>query len=337
MRARLGQDAAELRDEQVAREAPLVLFLCAGIIVVFDLVLVALGPIPPLPYFLSDGLQLLYIVVVGTLLARRLVPLRWAPALFATAVVVNNAVLLFQWQYLGWTAIGVSLLLIAAYGAVVCSWRPFLVSGAIILTVSTVVLVLGDSANGPGWALNVLTGLMLSAAIMYGRLVTVDKLAAAQAEVRELAIRDSLTGLLNRRGLEMSSEVLVGLARRERLPLFAVFTDVAGLKTVNDTFGHDAGDRVIVETSRALREQCRASDLVCRWGGDEIVIVGVGRPPDAAELAERVHTVLDTPLLREVWEPKVWFGSAQSLGLELDTLITKADEDMYRHRAGRED
>ena len=89
--------------------------------------------------------------------------------------------------------------------------------------------------------------------------------------LRELAVMDSLTGLHNRRGFMQIGAAIVDLADRERRPLTLVYLDLDGLKAVNDTHGHDAGDQMLVTAARVVGSSFRGADTVARLGGDEFV------------------------------------------------------------------
>jgi len=92
-------------------------------------------------------------------------------------------------------------------------------------------------------------------------------------ELREQAIRDPLTGLFNRRFLEETLDREVARATRARSALSVVMVDLDKFKLLNDTFGHSAGDVVLREVGHLLRENVRAADVACRYGGDEFIIV----------------------------------------------------------------
>jgi diguanylate cyclase (GGDEF)-like protein len=105
-------------------------------------------------------------------------------------------------------------------------------------------------------------------------------LAIANLKLRETlrtqSIRDQLTGLLNRRYMEESLDRELMRASRSQSPLGLVLLDVDRLKHVNDTFGHEAGDRLLQTVSRFLQRRTRADDVLCRLGGDEFVLVMPG-------------------------------------------------------------
>jgi diguanylate cyclase (GGDEF)-like protein/PAS domain S-box-containing protein len=92
-------------------------------------------------------------------------------------------------------------------------------------------------------------------------------------ELREQAIHDPLTGLSNRRYLEENLERELHRAQRGKSPLCVVMVDLDNFKRFNDTFGHDTGDSMLRELAQALGETLRKSDIACRYGGDEFVLV----------------------------------------------------------------
>ncbi|HYC81814.1 MAG TPA: sensor domain-containing diguanylate cyclase [Solirubrobacterales bacterium] len=125
---------------------------------------------------------------------------------------------------------------------------------------------------------------------------TLRELAAmAEAEIAalSLAIGDELTGLSNRRGFEMLGERLLEAARRVGLPVTAIYADLDNMKPINDRFGHDAGDRALIETAAILSAVLRHSDLLARLGGDEFCAVLAGAEArEAAVAAGRIEEAL---------------------------------------------
>lgn len=105
-----------------------------------------------------------------------------------------------------------------------------------------------------------------------------------QSQLRELAIRDPLTELFNRRYLDETLPREVARAARERQLLSLVFLDIDHFKRVNDSHGHAAGDRVLQALGAYLTTHTRAGDIVCRYGGEEIVVV---LPNASSEVAFR--------------------------------------------------
>ena len=104
-----------------------------------------------------------------------------------------------------------------------------------------------------------------------GRDVT--EIALARERIASLAYSDPLTGLANRTSLVPALEQAVQRARRKNSKLAVVFLDLDGFKEINDVYGHDAGDALLIELAGRLRDNLRASDLIARLGGDEFLVV----------------------------------------------------------------
>jgi len=95
----------------------------------------------------------------------------------------------------------------------------------------------------------------------------------AHEKLRMLAFRDPLTGLLNRRAMSTILNREFTRAQRYETPLTIVFIDMDGFKQINDTYGHDMGDKVLRHVGRQMETMCRTSDVAVRFGGDEFVLI----------------------------------------------------------------
>lgn len=166
---------------------------------------------------------------------------------------------------------------------------------------------------------------------------TLRELAAmAEAEIASLslAIGDELTGLSNRRGFEMLGERLLEAARRLGLAVTVVYADLDNMKPINDRFGHDAGDRALVETADVLSAVLRNSDLIARLGGDEFCAVLAGaEAEEAAVAAARIETSLRerNTASEEPFELAISLGLAEAApdsGISLWDLTAAADAAM---------
>ncbi len=99
------------------------------------------------------------------------------------------------------------------------------------------------------------------------------KLLSLQKELRLLASTDPMTKLYNRRYFKQISENIIDLAKREQENLSVVILDIDKFKTINDTYGHHVGDDAIISLSKKLQKHQRKSDILCRFGGEEFVIL----------------------------------------------------------------
>jgi diguanylate cyclase (GGDEF)-like protein len=165
------------------------------------------------------------------------------------------------------------------------------------------------------------------------------RLDGAKAAAERLARTDALTGLRNRRGMETA---IAEMAERG-VPFSLVHVDLDFFKTVNDTFGHAAGDHVLTRVARILESETRKGDLVIRLGGDEFVIVyrNLLDRQRLAAIAERILAALSDPI---PFEQQVCRVSA-SIGItasdlydrpEAAEMLRDADTALYRSKqAGR--
>lgn len=171
----------------------------------------------------------------------------------------------------------------------------------------------------------------------------IGELEAKNAALRRLAMHDPLTGLPNRTLLRELFEHEAAKARREGDSLALVFVDLDGFKAVNDTHGHAAGDALLVGIAQALRDAVRESDVVCRLGGDEFLVLLQPQTRDqAAATAERLLQAIDVP--RPLAGDGALLRVRASLGIamypddadDFDQLVRAADQAMYRSKqAGR--
>ncbi|MDQ1635733.1 MAG: hypothetical protein QOJ32_2542, partial [Frankiaceae bacterium] len=157
---------------------------------------------------------------------------------------------------------------------------------------------------------------------------------------RHQALHDSLTGLPNRALLEDRLEHAVAGAARNPDSVAVLFADLDAFKSVNDTFGHAAGDRVLVEAAARMAASVRAGDTVGRWGGDEFLVIGEQLDSVVAvgELVERVEASLGPPIDIGGLEVSVGLtvGVAQAKpGQSPEELIGRADQSLQRLRQTR--
>jgi diguanylate cyclase (GGDEF)-like protein len=127
-----------------------------------------------------------------------------------------------------------------------------------------------------------------------------EDLERVNRKLTEASLTDPLTGLGNRRFLCDAAAAIVGDGRREPPPEFILLiVDLDHLKPINDQHGHEAGDRILVQVAKILRQSCRDTDYVARWGGDEFVILYRDSDLDAGEvLAERIRSGVAKQIFR---------------------------------------
>jgi two-component system cell cycle response regulator len=167
-----------------------------------------------------------------------------------------------------------------------------------------------------------------------------DRLRRQNTELETLSCTDVLTGLSNRRGLGIQLNRLARAARRHQHDLAVLLVDVDHFKRINDTEGHEAGDRVLAELGRRLHDNIRGEDTAGRWGGEEFLLaLPFTDPAAAAILAERLRTAIaDAPFrLGEGSDLMVTVSIGGAAGRsEVDDLVRQADDALYAaKRSGR--
>lgn len=162
-----------------------------------------------------------------------------------------------------------------------------------------------------------------------------------EQHAQEQALRDELTGLHNRRGLLHVMDALMKLGARAGRPLSLVYVDLDHMKAINDTHGHQAGDRALIDLARLLQRNLRESDFISRIGGDEfcIILSGGDEPQDRAavariEAAVRAHNAE----ARRPYELSLSIGRARfdpENPCTVEELLSAADAAMYRDKASK--
>jgi diguanylate cyclase (GGDEF)-like protein len=161
-------------------------------------------------------------------------------------------------------------------------------------------------------------------------------------QLQSAASTDPLTGLSNRRAMEERLAGELSRTQRHHIKTSVVAIDVDRFKLVNDSLGHAAGDRLLVELSRILKQQCRSLDAVGRMGGDEFLVilpmttsdeatVFVTRVQRAVALLEKTHPEFGRPSL------SMGIAEAPRHGVTPDTILGAADAALYRAKRGGRD
>jgi len=221
-----------------------------------------------------------------------------------------------------------------------------ILSLAALLVSLSVSLYLKGATTIFGWDLSTAVRVLVGMVVVFTghmiyqhfRLRTIQKALAEQqieAEVfRRLAMYDPLTGLYNRRFAEQRLRAEIARAERRGLSMTVVLLDLNNFKSINDGYGHLVGDHVLKEFAKCLSHATRGSDLAVRWGGDEFMLLLLDCEVEQLSVVLKrlvgfsveVHGKTLTVSFSMGWK-------AFEPGDTLETLIEKADRDLYSHKA----
>lgn len=164
------------------------------------------------------------------------------------------------------------------------------------------------------------------------------RLKEQQKTMQRLANFDSLTGLPNRSFFMETLRLELAKAEREGINVTLMYLDLDGFKEINDNYGHDVGDGLLIEIAKLLPSFLRTSDVIARLGGDEFLILMHKEPNDyeLEEIANRIVNGLNKPILVSGWElnisVSIGVAKAQDSHFNLSDFITNADIAMYRSK-----
>jgi len=163
-------------------------------------------------------------------------------------------------------------------------------------------------------------------------------------ELRELSLRDELTGLHNRRGFFLLAEQQLKVAKRTRQNLLLFYVDLDGMKRVNDTYGHLEGDRALAEAAAVLRDTFRESDILARLGGDEFAVLSIAASDQSAagirarlDRAVRAHNRgRERPYKLSLSAGMARFDATADADAALEELMARADAELYERKRERQ-
>ncbi|MBN2297593.1 MAG: GGDEF domain-containing protein, partial [Deltaproteobacteria bacterium] len=162
---------------------------------------------------------------------------------------------------------------------------------------------------------------------------------AAHEELKALAFKDPLTGLLNRRAMEKALKREFGRAKRYNTPLTLAFIDLDGFKRINDDHGHDSGDDILIFVASTLMDLSRDSDIAARYAGDEFVLILPGTDrEEAGKFMDRMRAYfLGHPVMIQGNPVPVQFSFGIASALDEDVkdttaFIKRADVALYQDK-----
>jgi diguanylate cyclase (GGDEF)-like protein/PAS domain S-box-containing protein len=162
-----------------------------------------------------------------------------------------------------------------------------------------------------------------------------------EAEMREMSLRDLLTELYNRRGFITLAEQQIKAANRAKRPLQLTFIDLDRLKWINDTLGHEKGDKVLIDTAHLLRQTFRESDIIARLGGDEFAVLSIDSGDvNHGNVSQRLQQHIDAYNSEEsrLYKLSMSWGTVTynpDSPVSLDQLLSAADELMYTQKRAK--
>jgi diguanylate cyclase (GGDEF)-like protein len=165
---------------------------------------------------------------------------------------------------------------------------------------------------------------------------------AVEDGLRARAIRDPLTGLLNRTCFSENLSRSIARAERDKTNVAVAFIDMDGFKQINDRCGHHVGDQLLIEVAARIRGVIRVADCAARFGGDEFVVLCEGEREDGAvRLAERLRAALARPIVvdSQIMRVSASVGIAMypEHGASVEQLLCAADKAMYRAKESGKD
>ena len=303
-------------------------------------------PVPGASSVLNAISGVLAIVVVATLIAtvwidRLPVTLRDDRALFS-----------------GWTALlPLSTLAVLVLGTLALAWfgaktpeKLWLGVGMVAACFDVWLTYCGSERFSLGWYLakfgSVFTSLTVMVSLFHDVTRLYGRLASVNATLQDLAGRDGLTGLFNRRRLDEALALEWLRAQRDRQPISVLMIDVDHFKGFNDTYGHQEGDACLRRLAAVLQEATRRpADLAARYGGEEFLVCLPGTPAAGAlEVARKIQTALRDMAIPHAASPlhvvTVSIGLAGTVPQDettWDALVAAADTGLYRAKSNGRD
>jgi len=299
----------------------LLVLVDAGVAAVFALIAGLVGT-RHLPGWRRDEVAAAVPVVAAAATAARLETLQaaWPAAEFALAVAVTAFVATERWfrvslgVVLGIAAVSLTATAVPAGGDPAEAW---------LATAAVVAAVAGCTI-----------------AVRYVRVSADAVVEATRRQLAEQSVRDPVTGVANRQGLQLVARPMMDLARRQGEAIHCVVVDVDARRGYSDEPRTATGDDLLGAVAEALRSATRTTDVIARWDGDEFVVLGPGTGTSPLEMERRIrsHLAVSETVTPEDWQGRVSAGVATLVPWDaddLDGLMRRAGQDMALRRSLR--
>lgn len=281
---------------------------------------------------------------------------RFVFCIFATAIEVNVSVMISAILFgtaLGFNLYSLTIIPMIFYcTSTVKDFKKPVVTAVTVSAISSAVYILSNFFQKVDIAAitNNNNGLAIAAMIINPMIVTLffiiflllftwevrNNTAALESrnqQLKQISTKDPLTKLNNRRSMTEHLNLSMSQMRQTKKPFSVILCDIDNFKHVNDTYGHDCGDKVLVMVANIVSAQMRESDFVCRWGGEEILIKVEGSQKVAKAIAERIRvTIYGSEVEHEGTKVNVTmtFGVAEANpNQRVEDFIQLADNRLY--------
>jgi len=167
--------------------------------------------------------------------------------------------------------------------------------------------------------------------IVWGIIEDISELKQLEEELRLQAMRDHLTGAYNRRFFMETLNQILKQARRTNNDLAVIIFDIDHFKEINDEFGHGRGDEILIEITKVVQKSIRDSDVLCRWGGEEfMILLPATSLTNGVFVAEKIRANINQAELNLPRRLSCSFGVTASKTEDAETIINRVDSLMYK-------
>jgi diguanylate cyclase (GGDEF)-like protein len=185
-------------------------------------------------------------------------------------------------------------------------------------------------------------GILMAMTLFFSFVPIFYYLVRSTLRLHSISITDDLTGLYNRRGFFSLADDCLMSAKRAKKGVMLLYADLDNFKEINDTFGHDEGDRLIKETAAILKSTYRSSDIIARIGGDEFVVFPVGTDEDHVDIiADRLQKKIEN--FNASNNNRYKLGISTGIATydpnsvrSIEEYLAEADDLMYKHKRSKQ-